>query len=117
MLKPGEKRIGYLYNFKAATVPSESGAPESALFLYFIDKYGKSFSSFYRFHPYFLVDFSEDIGSSGVDGAVNTLKIRFPQASSSMRMILDSGAEQHGQIAQLNALQPAEVDRSSCGGT
>ena len=82
MLKPGEKRIGYLYNFKAATVPSESGAPESALFLYFIDKYGKSFSSIYRFHPYFLVDFSEDIGSSGVDGAVNTLKIRFPQASS-----------------------------------
>ena len=82
MLKPGEKRIGYLYNFKTTTVASEAGAPESALYLYFVDKYGKSFSCIYRIHPYFLLDFSEEIGTSGVEGAVNTLKIRFPQATS-----------------------------------
>ena len=82
MMKPGEKRVGYLYNFKATTVASEAGAPESALYLYFIDKYGKSFSCVYRFHPYFLCDFNEEIGSSGIDAAVNTLKARFPQAVS-----------------------------------
>lgn len=82
MLKPGEKRIGYLYNFKQTTVPSEAGAPESALYLYFVDKYGKSFSCIYRVHPYFLVDFSDEIGTSGVDVAVNALKVRFPQATS-----------------------------------
>lgn len=82
MLKPGERRIGYLYNFRAVTVASESGAPESALYLYFLDKYGKTFSCVYRFHPYFLVDFHEEIGSSGIEVALNVLKIRYPQASS-----------------------------------
>ena len=81
MMKPGDKRIGYLFNFKAVTVASETGAPESALYLYFIDKHGKSFSCVYRYHPYFLVDFNEDIGSSGVESAVAVLKTRFPQAS------------------------------------
>ena len=82
MIKPGDKRTGYLFNFKAVTVASESGAPESGLYLYFIDKYGKTFSCVYRFHPYFLVDFSEDIGSSGIESAVTMLKTRFPQAMS-----------------------------------
>jgi len=81
MMKPGEKRVGYLFNFKAVTVASETGAPESALYLYFLDKFNKSFSCVYRYHPYFLVDFHEDIGSSGVEVAVAALKIRFPQAS------------------------------------
>ena len=81
MLKAGDKRVGYLFNFKNTTVASESGSPESALYLYFVDKYGKSFSAVYRFQPYFLVDFHEEVGSSGIEAASNTLKTRFPQAT------------------------------------
>ena len=81
MLKTGEKRVGYLFNFKNTTVASESGSPESALYLYFVDKYGKTFSCIYRFHPYFLVDFHEEVGSSGIEAASNVLKVRFPQAT------------------------------------